>query len=263
MHNKTQYDDYIGIPISKSRFEKETKWEKDLSGQLILEAGSGSGRFTKQALETGAMVISFDYSNAVDANYSSNGKHPNLLLIQANIYELPFCENYFDKIFCFGVLQHTPKPEKSFSNLVKFLKKGGKISSDVYAKNLTLWALQTKYYIRPFVKQIRPDKLYKIITDYINFIWPLAKLIRKIPKIGYAINWRLLIADYGSTLLEGFDDEIIKQMAYLDTFDMLSPKYDKPQTLKTFTKWHQDAGLIDIDVQYGFNGIEARAVKPK
>jgi ubiquinone/menaquinone biosynthesis C-methylase UbiE len=261
VHNKTQYDDFVGVPISKERFEKETKWKKNLTGQIILEAGSGSGRFTKPALETGAMVVSFDFSNAIEANYSSNGCNPNLLLVQASIYEMPFPENYFDKLFCFGVLQHTPEPQKSFFNLVKFLKPDGKISTDIYAKTLTLWALQTKYYVRPFVKHISSDKLYKYVVRYINVMWPLARLIRKIPKIGYAINWRLLIADYGATLLKGLDDKIIKQMAYLDTFDMLSPEYDKPQTLKTFRKWHEKAGLTDIDVHYGYNGIEARGRK--
>jgi hypothetical protein len=44
--------------------------------------------------------------------------------------------------------------------------------------------------------------------------------------------------------------------------DMLSPMYDLPQTLKTFTRWHHEAGLVDIDVHYGFNGIEGRGKKP-
>jgi len=33
-------------------------------------------------------------------------------LFQASIYELPFAPRQFDKVFCFGVLQHTPDFKK-------------------------------------------------------------------------------------------------------------------------------------------------------
>ena len=85
-------------------------------------------------------------------------------------------------------------------------------------------------------------------------------MIRKIPRVGDTINWKLLIADHSGTLLEA-DDKVLKQWAYLDTMDMLSPKYDYPQTLRRFKKWHKEAGLCNIDVCYGYNGIEGRGVK--
>jgi hypothetical protein len=37
--------------------------------------------------------------------------------------------------------------------------------------------------------------------------------------------------------------------------------YDIPATLKTFGQWHEEAGLIDVDVRYGFNGLEGRGTK--
>ena len=261
IHNSTQYDLYSGFNLSEERFFKETKWQRELKGELILEAGSGSGRFTEQAVKTGASVISFDYSNAVEANYKNNSNNKNLLILQADIFNMPFPQNIFDKVFCFGVLQHTPDPKKAFMKLVEVLKPGGWIATDVYAKTLTLWFLQTKYYVRPFTRKMNSEKLYKRVKKYINFIWPLAKLIRKIPKIGYAINWRLLIADFSQTILKGADDKILKEFAILDTFDMLSPMYDYPQTLKTFKSWFIEAGLEEIDIHYGYNGIEGRGRK--
>ncbi len=262
IHSRTQYDESSGFSISRERFEKETKWGWDLHGEIILEVGSGSGRFTRHAFETGATVVSFDYSNAVEANYRSNGHHENLLLVQADVYEMPFRRDFFDKAFCFGVLQHTPDPKKTFFAIVECLKPGGKIASDVYVKDLRHWLLGTKYWVRPFTRGRDPEKLYKALRKYIDFMWPLAKVIRRIPKIGYAINWRLLIADY-SKMLPNADDAILKEWAYLDTFDMLSPMYDKPQTLKTFRSWHEEAGLVDLEVHYGFTGIGGRGTKPK
>ena len=107
---------------------------------------------------------------------------------------------------------------------------------------------------------MNPEKLYKWTVRYINFMWPLARLIMKIPRIGKMINWRLMIADY-SRLLKDADDKTLKEWALLDTYDMISPAYDFPQTLKTFTKWYEDEGLTDIDVHYGYNGIEGRGRK--
>lgn len=260
-HRLTQYDHYSHADISQKRFEEETKWPRKMRDQYILEAGCGAGRFTIQAAQTEAIIISFDYSNAVDANYSINGGRPNVIILQANIYEMPFPEGFFDKIFCIGVLQHTPDPQRAFLTLVKYLKPGGSIVSDIYVKDITHWLLGTKYFVRHFTKNKKPEILYRQLHHYIDFVWPLAKIIKYIPGFGHGINWRLLVPDY-SGLLPRTDEFCLKEWAYLDAFDMLSPAYDYPQTYQTFKKWHEKAGLINIDIKYGYNGLEGRATKP-
>jgi len=260
MHGRTQYDETSGVALSRERFEKETRWGGDLRGENVLEIGSGSGRFTRHALETGARVFSCDFSNAVQANYRSNGAHPNLLLVQAGLDELPFRRTFFDKVFCFGVLQHTPDPRESFFTMLDYLKPGGKVASDIYVKNLGRWLLQPKYWVRPLTRNMAPQALYKAVTRYVDLMWPIATAIRKVPVIGPILNWKLLIADY-SRELPDVGEAVLKQWAYLDTFDMLSPRYDQPPTLRAFRQWHEDAGLLDVDVRPGYNGLEARATK--
>jgi SAM-dependent methyltransferase len=260
IHRRTQYDEETGVPQSKKRFEEETKWEKELSGQIILEVGSGAGRFTTHALDTNATVVSFDYSSAVEANYASNGGHRNLLLVQASIYEMPFAAGFFDKAFCFGVLQHTPDPRGALFSIVEHLKPGGKVAADIYVKDIRHWLLATKYYVRPFTRSMDPAKLYPYVKRYVDLMWPIAKRIRKIPRFGGAINWRLLITD-ASYFFPNASETWLKEYAYLDIFDMLSPRYDKPQTIKTFRSWFVEAGLTDIDVHYGGTGIAGRGSK--
>lgn len=260
LHGRTQYDETSGFSLSRDRFEKETGWEPDLRGENILEIGSGSGRFTKQAIETGAFVFSYDYSNAVEANYRSNGTSENLLLVQASVYEMPFRRGFFDKAFCFGVLQHTPDPHGSFLAILEHLKPGGRLASDIYVKNLGRWLLQPKYWVRPFTRRMAPQELYDAVKKYVDWMWPIARIVRKLPVIGPTLNWKLLIADYSRQLPDA-DGTTLKEWAYLDTFDMLSPMYDKPATLRTFRRWHEEAGLIDVDVRYGFNGVEGRGTK--
>lgn len=259
-HAKTQCDSYTGVNLSETRFFQETKWAKNLKGETILEVGCGSGRFTEQAAKTGAMVISVDLSRAVEANYALNGHKPNVLIAQADIYKLPFNYNFFDKIFCIGVLQHTPDVRRSFQSLPPYLKPGGNLVVDVYKKYSLLKRLfVTKYWVRPFTKKIDPTIFYNWCEKYVDFMWPLTKLFNKIPKIGRHINWSLFVADFSNNY--PLTNEIAKEWSILDTFDRLSPAYDYPQTLATIQDWFNEAKFQEIEVHYGYNGIEGRGVK--
>jgi ubiquinone/menaquinone biosynthesis C-methylase UbiE/uncharacterized protein YbaR (Trm112 family) len=257
-HARTQYDSYSGLKVSEQRFFAQTHWSRNQTGELILEVGSGSGRFTEQAANTGATVVSLDYSYAVDANYASNGMRSNVLIVQADVFAMPFRSGTFDRLFCFGMLQHTPNPERAFRALPRVLKSHGFLCADIYKVSLLRTVLQTKYWIRPFTRNMNPDLLYANVRAWVDFMWPLAKAIRKLPK-GYAINWRLLVADYSFLGLEG---EMLKEWSYLDTFDMLAPRYDRPATLSTLRKWANNVGLVDIDAEYTPHGVVLRAMAP-
>jgi SAM-dependent methyltransferase len=255
IHRRTQYDSHSGVRLSELRFFAETRWPRDLAGEVIIEVGSGSGRFTTQAASTGATVLSLDYSEAVEANYASNGGRDNVLIVQGDIYQMPFRAEYADRLFCFGVLQHTPDPRRAFLSLPRHVKPGGWIVADVYAKSFLSVVLSTKYWIRPLTRRIAPDKLYRLTRRYINVMWPVARIVRRIPTIGKALNWRLLIADYSDAIS---DDGVLREWAYLDTFDMLAPRYDSPQMLRTVKRWCLEADLVDAEVGYGVNVTSGR-----
>ncbi len=70
-----------------------------------------------------------------------------------------------------------------------------------------------------------------------------------------------MVADYSRPLPEASDD-VLREWAYLDTFDMLSPAYDLPQTVRTFRSWYEETGLEDIEVVRGYNGVEGRGRRP-
>lgn len=258
LHAKTQYDSYTGLKLSETRFFEETRWPRDLAGQVVLEVGSGSGRFTEHAASTGAFVVSMDYSHAVEVNYQSNGHKSNVLVVQADIYNMPFRPNFFDKLFCFGMLQHTPDVRRAFFALPPMLKSGGELVVDVYKKKFPHTIFLTKYYVRLLTRQMDPDRLYRLTKKWVDLMWPICTIIRKIPRFGPSLNWLLLVADYSRS---GVSGDLLREWAYLDTFDMLSPRYDSPQTLSTMRRWFAEAGLVDVEVQYGFNGIEGRGGK--
>ena len=260
LHARTQYDSESGHNVSEERLYRYTRWPREMRRELVLEAGSGSGRFTEPLLRAGATVVSFDYSDAVDANQKSNGMHPNLLLVQADIYTMPFPEQIFDRVLCYGVLQHTPDPEESFKALVPPIKPGGYLATDIYLKSLTYYWLNTRYWVRPLTRGMNPEHLYRWCKGYVSLMWPLVRLLRHLP-YGQAIIWRLLIADAFDDMPSA-DDATLREWAILDTFDMLSPAFDIPQTPECFERWHHACGLTDIDVRLGSNGVVGTARRP-
>ena len=47
-HARDQLDSSTGATLSRDRFFRGTGWSAQLPGELILEAGCGSGRFTEE-----------------------------------------------------------------------------------------------------------------------------------------------------------------------------------------------------------------------
>jgi len=229
-----------------------------MPGEAILEVGSGAGRFTEQAAATGAMVVSIDASAAVEANHAANGKHENVLIVQADVYSLPVVAGSCDKIFCFGTLQHTPDPELAFTQLVRCLAPGGKLASDVYAFRWWTYLTSPKYWVRPMTKGLEPVVLHRACVGYVRFMWPILCWLRLFPG-GKYLSRIALIADYRG--IYDLPDKVLEEWAVLDTFDMLSPQYDRPQRIESVRQWFLRAGLQDVDVRYGRNGIEARGRK--
>lgn len=254
-----QYDSHLKLPMSESRFYQTTNWPKKLEGELILEAGCGAGRFTEVALASGATVISFDYSNAVEANYNMNGPDPRLLIAQGDIFSPPFKIGIFDRLYCMGVLQHTPNPEKAFKALPKFVKPGGKVAIDVYLKE-GIWEWLTSYRrFRWFTRYMSAEKVNAISKVYVNITWPIAKWLWGFGKIGRRIaRYVFLLKD--RFWRKGLDvsDEVQKESLVLHLVDQLCAYHDKPQSPETVQKWFESEHIMSIEVFKGGNGVIGR-----
>lgn len=261
-HAKTQYDSFTNMPVSENRIRLETKWPEKTPDEKILEVGSGAGRFTEQLLTKGALIVSFDASMAVEANYAAHGDNPLALIIQADMYNLPFRDEYFDKMICIGVLQHTPDPQKSIKTIVSKVRVGGQCVMDIYRRHV--WYRQiwnTRYWFRPLTKHMEPEQLYTFCKNYIGLMWPLAKVITRLP-YGRTINHKLLIPELITSKKYGrFSDTLHKEWTILHLFDWLNPTYDQPQFKKTFHCWLHEAGLSDVETNFGYGGIEGRGTR--
>jgi len=258
---RTQLDDELLQPISRRRFFAETRWPERLSGQVIVEAGAGAGRFTSHAASTGATVVSFDYSEAIDVARRNNRSRPNVHYLQADIRQIPLRHSSFDKVYCFGVLQHTPNPKASFDALLPLLRSGGEVVFDIYRLSWkTLFA--GKYYLRPITTRIPPRRLFGLVSSYVRLLYPLLGMLHRVLGGGRArsLSAVLAIVDYRGVFRLPTDR--LYALSVLDTFDGLSPAHDHPQTIGAVRAWLRDSHLIDIEVKPGFNGIEGRGTMP-
>lgn len=246
LYQKTQLDSFSGHNISESRFWQSTRWTpSELKDKLVLDVGCGSGRFSEIALNAGARVVAIDSSQAVDACLSNFPNNPNILIVRADIFSLPFDLESFDYIFSLGVIQHTIDPEKAFKSLIKFLNSDGKLCIDCYEKKWNTFILP-KYLLRPLTKRVSNENLFSILKFFVAFLLSCSNLLSKVPIIGSFLKKIVPIANYHGILPLSKEQHI--DWALLDTFDWLTPKYDYPQTYETVKKWLSKSGLKDTEV---------------
>jgi 2-polyprenyl-3-methyl-5-hydroxy-6-metoxy-1,4-benzoquinol methylase len=253
----TQLDSRAGWRnVSEKRLFAETGWPPRMDGERLLEAGSGMGRFTEVLARSGAEVFTFDASVAVEVNAEHNGRFRNVHFAQADIHAPPYEWGSFDRVLCIGVLQHCPAPGKAFQALTPFLKPGGEIVIDVYRLSWRSLFLG-KYYLRPLTRRLRPEALHRLVKAHVGWAYPLTGSIQTLAgSLGRKVSAVLALADYRGVY--DAPDATLRALTELDTFDMLSPTYDRPQTLAEVRRWFRDAALIDVTVKPGRNGIEAR-----
>jgi uncharacterized protein YbaR (Trm112 family) len=243
---RTQLDSTSGQPITRDRFFAQSGWAPaDMARGWTLDVGCGAGRFAEVALGTGTRLVALDYSNAVDACQANLGPHPRLDVVQADVYQLPFRRRQFDFVYCFGVLQHTPDVRASFDALTAQIRPGGRIAVDVYPR-IPLNVLWPKYWLRPVTKRVPAERLFPIVTRMVETLWPLSLTLGRVPRLGPRLRHALPVANYEGVL--PLSAAQLKEWAVLDTFDMLAPAHDHPQTADTLRSWFEAAQLDAIDV---------------
>jgi SAM-dependent methyltransferase len=265
LFRRTQLDSFSGHPISRQRFLNYTGWtEQDMRGALVLDVGCGAGRFTEVALSLGARVVALDYSSAVDACRLNHQGAEGLSILQADIYRLPLKVGVFDRVYCLGVLQHTPDVEHAFRALPPVLKEGGALAVDLYPK---LWTdvLWPKYWLRPFTTRMSAETLFETVRTGVRWFWPLSLAVGRVPVVGRKIRYLIPIVNYEGVY--PLSPEQLKDWAVLDTFDMLGPAFDQPQSAETLEQWMRTSGLEDVEVfRSGFivgRGRKAKATGQK
>jgi 2-polyprenyl-3-methyl-5-hydroxy-6-metoxy-1,4-benzoquinol methylase len=243
---QTQLDSHSGQGISASRFWKSTGWRpSELAGQHVLDAGCGAGRFAEVALSAGATVVALDYSSAVDACYRNLKHYRNLHVIQGDINALPFAPGSFPYVYSLGVLQHTPHVKRAFAALPPMVKPGGRLCVDFYGLGLGTF-LHAKYALRPITKRLPQRTLFSVLQVTTPFMLAVSRALGSVPGAGRFLKRMIPVANYSGVY--PLDERQLREWALLDTFDMLAPKYDKPQPASRVRDWLNAADMVDVEV---------------
>ncbi len=259
-HARTQLDRFSGTDISRDRYRRTTRWPDRLDGQRILEAGCGAGRFTEIVLQTGAELVSFDLSQAVDVCLENHGLSGSWHLFQGDIYALPLRTGLFNKVFCLGVLQHCPDVAAAFRALLPPLRPGGEFAIDVYEYTSKMY-LTPRFWLRLLTRRMRPERLYSLVRWGVPRLLPLKTWIKDhVPLLGRYLHILIPIAYYRGVL--PLSESQLLEWSILDTFDFLSPRYENRVRLDTVREWFQQAGSAEFTVElspHGIIGIGAKA----
>ena len=112
-------------------------------GRWVLEIGCGIGRDTAEFVFAGAHVWAVDLSQEsiglAIKRVPSDGYRASANFYCTNAEEsLPYIEDGFDLVYSFGVLHHTPHPDRVLWRAFERTKVGGELRIMVYAK----WSLK-------------------------------------------------------------------------------------------------------------------------
>jgi SAM-dependent methyltransferase len=189
-----------------------TEWIKpntleDFRGKDVLDCGCGGGQHINFVSPYAKSVTGVDF-NALSAARKYTAQLPNVTLIEADLAEMDLGKQ-FDIVYCIGVLHHTDSPERTFRNIAKHCKPGGKVIVWVYAHEGNFWnrtllewvkrvlLLKLPRSINLGVAHVLTALLY--IPIYTIYLLPLKFL----PFYEYFQNWRTL--GYQRNLLNVFD----------------------------------------------------------
>jgi SAM-dependent methyltransferase len=237
----------------------ETAWGS-LAGKQVLEAGCGAGRFTEVLLKEGARVTSIDLSEAVEANQDNCPQGVRHRIAQADILRLPFSPRQFDVVFCLGVIQHTPSPERTIAALYSQVRPGGLLVIDHYAYTLS-WFTKTAPLFRAILRRVSPATGLHVTDSIVNLLLPLHRAAKKSRAMQMLLSRVSPVVCYYQALPE-LDDSTQHQWALLDTHDSLTDWYKHFRTAGQLGSYLSNLGAGNIECVDRGSNVEARAMRP-
>jgi len=237
---RTQHDSLNNTTIFRDRMLKYTGWTPEsASGKIVVDAGCGPGGFIDVIQDHAEVVIGFDLSVAIDAAYELHGRHPNVHLAQADIFRPPVRPEIADRLYTFGVVQHTPDPEAAFRALIPLVKPGGEIAVWVYRKHLLPTPVSL---MRLFTRGMPEPRATRFIEWYVPKALKVSGALTKVPIIGRQLRRLVPVADYRGRL--ELTNEQRREWALMDTHDGLITRYTYPQRWSDLQRWMHD--LVDV-----------------
>jgi SAM-dependent methyltransferase len=151
----------------------------DFRAKLVLDAGCGNGRYAKLANDWGSRVVAVDISSAVEIAQNNVGDRPDVTVVQADLFKLPFHPDTFDIIYSIGVLHHTPDAKGAFERIQPLVRPGGFFSIFMHGQgNRALYA------VNRMLRRWTANASYSTTWNFCLLLTGIAKVLEKIPFVG-------------------------------------------------------------------------------
>src|SRR4030042_5881756 len=117
----------IGFLVKKYEAELILDLLKPKPGEIILDAGCGTGVFTFDILSLGSKVIGIDISLPMLVQAGKKLKGFRFPMVLADVLKLPFPENSFDKVVLMTALEFIEDGKGAIGELFRVTKKRGDV----------------------------------------------------------------------------------------------------------------------------------------
>jgi ubiquinone/menaquinone biosynthesis C-methylase UbiE len=142
-----KYDQWFSTPIGSLVKEVEEELFLDLlkpsRGERILDAGCGTGIFTRGILSCGSKVVGLDVSLPMLLRARQKGEGLPLRVTAGDMLNLPFPDDCFDKTASVTALEFIADGSKAVRELFRVTRKGG-IVAVATLNSLSPWATRRK-----------------------------------------------------------------------------------------------------------------------
>jgi SAM-dependent methyltransferase len=202
----------------------------DVKGRLVLDAGVGAGRYADVVSDWGGEVVGVDLSRAVDVAHANLGDRPNVHLVQADLFALPFRAGTFDVAYSIGVLHHTPDPARAFRCVSATVRKGGVLAVYVYP------AYGAARHFSDALRRVTtrlPARLMLALSRAAVPLYPVYRL----PVIGRVLQTVLPISLHPDP-----------RWRWLDTFDWYTPAFQFKYRYPEVYAWFAEAGYDGVQM---------------
>jgi SAM-dependent methyltransferase len=238
-----QFDDVFGLDRAGSG--------DPLDGLVVVDAGCGSGKLTAEIARRhpGAIVIGLDINPAIHEVYKASLDLPNLHVVHASVFDLPFTDGAVDRLWCNGVIHHTGDTRRAFRSLARVVRSGGLLFVWVYQRKLSP-LVAVRYLLRPFGltgwSHRTLYRLCRVLSLPTLAAVRLLHLIGRIPAVRRSTHGRILTR-------ERHYDELT-----LTWFDVLSPRYRDTYSKAELEAWFRAAGYRDLRHYWWPVGVTGR-----
>ncbi len=125
---------FFGIPVD-SEWQSWMKWDRlkdhigSLEGKRILDIGSSNGYYMfRMAAQNPLMVLGIEPQSSFYYQYLTAQKflkQNNVFCLPVVFNQLPKMDQYFDRVFCMGILYHRKSPVRMLNDINTVMRPGG------------------------------------------------------------------------------------------------------------------------------------------